>query len=274
VTPPLRTVAGVVAYDGTDYHGFQVQVGVPTVQGALEAALASFTALAGRLAGAGRTDTGVHAAGQVVVVTVAWGHTVAKLQDAWNAHLPRSIVVRRLVEAPPGFHPRFSALWRTYRYTVVETGGDSLGRSPLTDRYAWSVPRRLDVAAMNRAARTLVGEHDFAAFGLPTQGENTVRCIREAEWQIVTALPSVTPPEPGDPRLVFTISANGFLRVMVRSVVGSLLAVGDGHWMPDDIVLVREARDRRRAAPPAPPHGLTLAEVVYPDHLDPWRTGM
>ena len=270
MTPPLRTVAGVVAYDGTDYHGFQVQVGVPTVQGTLEAALGAFTSPAGRLAGAGRTDTGVHAAGQVVAVTVAWGHAIAQLQDAWNAHLPRSVTVRRLVEVPPEFHPRFSALWRTYRYTVIVTGEDTLGRSPLTDRYAFGVPRQLDVAAMNEAASTLVGEHDFATFGLPTQGENTVRCVREAGWQVVTG----TPPEPGDPRLVFTITANGFLRRMVRSVVGSLLAVGDGRWTPDDLVLARQACDRSRAAPPVPPHGLTLAEVVYPDHLDPWRTGM
>ncbi len=272
MTGPLRTVVGLVAYDGAAYHGFQVQAGVPTVQGALEAGLAAFTTLEGRVAGAGRTDTGVHAVGQVAAATVAWGHAIAKLQDAWNAHLPRTIAVRRLAAAPVGFHPRFSALWRTYRYTVVEAGGDTLGRSPLTDRYAWSVPRRLDLDAMNAAAQTAVGEYDFAAFGQATQGESTVRCVREAHWQVVTtSLPELG--EPQGRRLVFTIAANGFLRTMVRYLVGSLVTVGEGRWTPGDLVAVRTSLDRRRTAPPAPPHGLVLEQVVYPDHLDPWRTG-
>jgi tRNA pseudouridine38-40 synthase len=269
-------VAALVAYDGAGYHGFQVQAGVSTVQGALEQALAAFTTLEGRVAGAGRTDTGVHAAGQVVAATVAWGGSpvgaLPKLQDAWNAHLPRTIAVRRLVAAPPEFHPRFSAMWRTYRYTVVEAGGDTLGKSPLTDRYALSVPRRLDVEAMNVAAQTLVGEFDFAAFGQPTQGESTVRIVRAADWHVVaTSLPELG--EPRGRRLVLTITANGFLRTMVRYLVGSLLAVGDGRWTPADLAAVRSSLDRRRTAPPAPPHGLVLEQVVYPDHLDPWRTG-
>jgi tRNA pseudouridine38-40 synthase len=110
----------VVAYDGTSYHGFQFQVGQPTIQGSLEEALGRCAEPLGRVAGAGRTDTGVHAVGQVVGVQVRWRHSLDALQRAWNAHLPPDITVRRLVEAPPTFHPRFSAVQRTYRYTVIE----------------------------------------------------------------------------------------------------------------------------------------------------------
>lgn len=261
-------VCGLVAYDGTDFHGFQVQSGVPTIQGELEAALTRFCKPVGRVAGAGRTDTGVHASGQVVAVQLEWRHSLAQLQRAWNAHLPASIAVRGLTVAPEGFHPRFSALRRTYRYYVIEGDRDTLGRSPLTDRFALTVSQPLAIDAMQAAAALMVGEHDFATFGQPTQGENTVRQVFAAEWQVVTASLASLEKSPKR-RLVLTITANGFLRNMVRCLVGTFLAVGRGEWSLDAVAEALAARKRSRTAPPASPQGLILEEVIYPDHLDP-----
>ncbi len=269
MAPRDLTVCGLVAYDGTDYHGFQVQVGVPTIQGSLELALSRCAEPLGRVAGAGRTDTGVHASGQVVSVQVRWRHGVDALQRAWNAHLPPDITVRRLVETPPGFHPRFSAAQRTYCYTVVEGDWESLRRSPLTNRYATYVPQALDLAAMQEAMTLITGEHDFATFGLPTQGESTVRRVDVAEWQILHATPTLCN-DAVKRRLVFTISANGFLRNMVRCLVGASLAVGRGEWSRLELAAALAARSRQRTAPPAPANGLVLVRVAYPDAVNPW----
>lgn len=266
---PAIAVAGLVSYDGTDYHGFQVQVGVPTIQGALESALAAFAQPESRVSGAGRTDAGVHARGQVVAVRVRWRHSVAALQNAWNAHLPPAIHVRRVVNAPEGFHPRFSALWRTYRYTVIQSAGRGPVRSPLTDRYAWLVTQPLDWAAMQEAAGSLLGEHDFVTFGQPAQGENTVRRVCQAEWQYV---PSALPSPDGYPgeRWVLTIRANGFLRQMVRNLVGTMVAVGRGELSAAGLSERLAACDRSLSAPPAPPQGLVLEQVEYPDAWTLW----
>lgn len=261
-------VCGRLAYDGTAYHGFQAQAGVPTVQGTLETALVRFAQLHGRVAGAGRTDAGVHATGQVIAVEVAWRHPVASLQAAWNAHLPPDMVVYDLVEAPAGFHPRFSAYRRTYRYTVVVWETSGARRWPLADRFAWTVTRPLDLGAMNRAAAQWVGTHDFATFGRPTQGESTVRTVTAAQWEVIPA--QHDPPD--SRRLVFTITANGFLHNMVRCLVGTCVAVGQGEWTPTDVAEALAARDRRRTAPPAPPQGLVLEQVAYPPAYDPWFT--
>jgi tRNA pseudouridine38-40 synthase len=276
VDEPVLTVCGVVSYDGTDFHGFQVQAGVPTIQGALEDALALFCKPIGRVAGAGRTDTGVHASGQVVMVQLPWRHSLEDLQNAWNVRLPPTITVRRLAVAPAGFHPRFSAMQRTYRYYVIEGASEgkraTLGRSPLTDRFALYVQHSLELEAMQAAAALMVGEHDFATFGQPTKGESTVRRVLDAQWQMVTeSLVSLdaTPKR----RLVLTVSANGFLRNMVRSLVGTFLAVGRGEWSVEQVTAALAAKNRRYVAPPAPPNGLILEQVLYPDHIDPWNLG-
>lgn len=278
--PAILSVCGLLAYDGTEYHGFQLQDDVPTIQGPLEAALAQCAMAHSRVVGAGRTDTGVHSNGQVVAVQVSWRHTVVKLQDAWNFHLPPDLMLRRLCQAPTGFHPRFSALWRTYRYTVIadvaQGAAPRVRKSPLTNRYAWFLPRYLDIATMNEAAALLIGKHDFATFGQPTQGESTVRVIRDAIWQVETSsLPSLQQVDdhfPGQ-RLVLTVTANGFLRNMVRCLVGSMVAVGLGEWSLQTMSAALAAQDRSRTAPPAPPHGLVLERVEYPPELDPWQMG-
>jgi tRNA pseudouridine38-40 synthase len=193
------------------------------------------------------------------------------LQRAWNRHLPPTIVVWRVDAAPEGFHPRHSAISRTYRYTV-QCGGAAgrsaaTGRSPLTDRYTWFEARPLDVAAMNAVSATLVGTHDFATFGQPPQGENTVRTVEAATWTWVSESPPPLHQFAGT-KLVFTITANAFLRQMVRSLVGSLLAVGRGDWTQEQFAAAWAARDhvagRRRLIAP---QGLVLEKVTYPDHL-------
>jgi tRNA pseudouridine38-40 synthase len=247
-------VRALVEYDGTDYFGFQVQADKPTIQGSLEDVLATLTGQRVRIRYAGRTDAGVHAVGQVISAEIVWRHAVADLERAWNALLPPTIAVRGLKQVTtPRFHPRFSAASRLYRYTVWT----SAWRSPLHSRYAHHEPRPLDVAAMNRAGAVLLGRHDFASFGRPTQGESTVREVKAATWRQDSAL------------LHFEIEANAFLQRMVRTVVGTLLAVGTGIRPVSSVEAVLAARDRSAAAPPAPACGLCLVEVKYhPDDKD------
>ncbi len=272
---PTLYACALVAYDGTAYHGFQYQVGVPTIQGTLEEALQRFAEPVSRVVGAGRTDAGVHASGQVVAVQVRWRHSLGSLLQAWNAHLPADICVRRVVQVPEGFHPRFSAVARTYRYWIYVDGTPaSLSRprrSPLTDRYALFEPGPLDVARMNRAAALLRGQHDFATFGQPTQGDSTVRRVDQAEWQVVETNLAPLAPFPGH-HLVFTVTANGFLRQMVRTLVGALLEVGRGRWSLEMLEAALQARDRSQAPPPVAPAGLVLERVHYPPDLAPFHT--
>jgi tRNA pseudouridine38-40 synthase len=271
----LIHVCGLVAYDGTDYHGFQLQPGVPTIQGTLEAAVETVTGAPVRVIGSGRTDSGVHARGQVIAMWVPWRHAVENLQRALNAKLPASIAVRQFRLAPPGFHPRFSAIDRTYCYTVYDWSGiedRSWPRySPLTDRFALYVPQLLDLPAMQAAVDELIGIHDFATFGQPTQGESTVRHLYRATWQVVTttvaaenAVGVVATNRYIGRCLLFTVCANGFLRQMVRNLVGVSLAVGRGNWSVEDVKRILAARDRSQCTPPAPANGLVLESVSYP----------
>lgn len=244
-------VRAVIAYDGTDYGGFQRQANAPTVQGALETALARVTQEAITVLAAGRTDAGVHARGQVIAFDTVWRHELSDLRRALNAVLPADISVQEVEEAAPDFHPRYDAHSRHYRYTLY----NAPVRWPLGRRYSLHVAAPLDVAAMQRAAQSLVGEHDFATFGRPPQGAVgtgvTVRRVLVAEWR-------------GEPsHLTFDIEANAFLYRMVRSIVGTLLQVGRGKMSVEKFVAVLASCDRSRAGPTAPPHGLCLVEVKY-----------
>jgi tRNA pseudouridine38-40 synthase len=238
----------VVAYDGTDYGGFQRQTNAPTIQARLEAALAQVTQETIPVLAAGRTDAGVHAAGQVIALDTTWRHGVVALQRALNAVLPADIAVRNVEEAAPAFHPRYDAHSRRYRYTLY----NAPVRWPLDRRYSLHVATPLDVEAMQRAARSLVGEHDFAAFGRPhQQGGVTVRRMLALEWGGKT------------PRLTVDVEANAFLYRMVRSIVGTLLQVGKGQMSVGEFAAVLASCDRSQAGPTAPPHGLCLMEVTY-----------
>ncbi len=265
MVPPQRRICALIAYDGTSFNGFQVQNGVQTVQGTLEVALEQVVGSFCRIIGSGRTDTGVHARGQVVATTVNWRHSLDALARAWNHYLPSSILVHAVAEAPAGFHPRFSATSRTYSYVVYHPSVESHRRwthFPTLDRFAVVEAQRLDVDSMNAASAILQGEHDFATFGQPPQGEVTVRRVSCMVWHVSSpALPelSTLPLE----KLVFSVTANAFLRRMVRNLVGTLLAVGRGEWQLDDVVAALAACDRSRSAPPASPQGLVLERVDY-----------
>jgi len=234
-------------YDGTDYFGFQLQPERPTVQGVLEQALERLTGAPVRVTGAGRTDAGVHARGQVVAFTCSWKHPAVELQRALNAVLPTSVAVRDVGVAPAGFHPRYSARSREYRYQVH----NGPVRSPLRARYSLHVPLALDVERMEQAAAMLVGQHDFATFGDPTSGEVTVRDVYQSRWT-----------REGD-LLIYRVEANAFLRRMVRTLVTALLWVGTGRWSLDEMRGALAARDRAVSPPPAAPQGLHLWAVRY-----------
>jgi tRNA pseudouridine38-40 synthase len=238
-----------IEYDGTGYFGFQRQRQEPTIQAAVEAALEALAGHPVPIVGAGRTDTGVHALGQVISFDLDWPakHGVAALQRALNAHLPEDIVVLQLTEAPGGFHPRFDARQRTYHYLICNVPV----RRPLCRWRCWHVSRPLDVELMNQAAALLVGVHDFATFGRPPTGDNTIRRVYQAFWQREQA------------QLRFEITADAFLNRMVRSLVGSLKAVGAGEWTVATFVEAFGACERRRSATAAPAHGLYLASINY-----------
>lgn len=249
----MRYVSLVLEYDGTDFHGFQLQVGQRTVQGELEAALRRITGEPIRVAGAGRTDAGVHASGQVASFRMGSDLPVEQLVRALNGVLPPDVVVRSGREVPPEFHARFSARSRAYRYSIWNA------RTPtaLCRRYTYHWRGPLDVVAMDLAARTLVGTHDFASFAGATgepQGERrgtTIRTVFRAECRRVGEL------------VCFEISANAFLAHMVRNMVGTLLWVGSGRIDLAGFAAVLAARDRRVAGPTAPARGLCLIGVEY-----------
>ena len=240
-----------VEYDGTDYHGFQLQRGRATVQGELERALERVTQHAVRVHGAGRTDAGVHARGQVISFQAPWRHPLRDLHRALNAVLPADVVVRDLQEAEDGFHARFSALSRMYVYTIY----NHPVRSPLLARFAHHVPSPLDVGAMSAAATALVGCHDMAAFGQSPTGGHTERCVLRAGWHVESQAGLVA----------FEIEANAFLRGMVRRIVGSLLQVGSGMLTRDGFVDLLASRDLARCRVRAPACGLCLERVSYQD---------
>jgi tRNA pseudouridine38-40 synthase len=241
-------VAATVAYDGTDFLGFQLQAQGRTVQGVLEAALLQVTQAETRVIGSGRTDAGVHAIGQVIGFRTTWRRSLPELHRAFNAVLPPDVAVLELTGAAAGWHARFSAVRRDYVYTVL----NQVIRSPLERRYSHLVTQPLRLDALQAAADVIVGEHDYAAFGRPMQpGETTVRRIFVARWQ------------QDGPRFTCTVSGNAFLRGMVRSLVGCMLQVGLGQWPAERLAAVLHGRERAAAAPPAPACGLCLVKVHY-----------
>ena len=240
-------VKAIVAYDGTDFWGFQRQATGRTVQEVLETALERISGRPVKVLAAGRTDAGVHAEGQVIAFDPVWQHSLPDLERALNAVLPRDTVVRDLVQVASDFHPRYDARSRRYRYSVY----NAPVRSPLARRTSLHWKGALDLAMMEAATALVVGEHDFAAFGRPTQGEVTTRRVIEAGW--------ITQP----PWLFFEIEANAFLFRMVRSIVGTLLQVGQGRLCPDRFGAILSSRDRSQAGQTAPAHGLCLIRVRY-----------
>ena len=241
-----------LAYDGTAFLGWAQQPGRRTVQGTLQDALGVLVrAEPARVQVAGRTDAGVHARGQVAHVDLPDGVAADPLLlRRLNGLLPEDVRVRRVTPAPDGFDARFSALSRTYRYRVAD-GAEHADPLRRHDVLTW--PRRLDVDAMAAACAPLLGEHDFAAFCKRREGATTVRALLELAWRREL-----------DGLLVLTVRADAFCHSMVRSLVGAMLAVGDGRRSPEwpGSLLARSARADDVAV--APPHGLVLEHVAYP----------
>jgi tRNA pseudouridine38-40 synthase len=244
----------LIQYDGTDFHGWQVQDGQRTVQGELTRVLSLLDDRAVTVHGSGRTDAGVHAEGQVANVELSREITQAKLRDAINGNLDWDIRVLFVDIVPPDFHSRYSAVSKTYRYRVVH------GRvsSPFWHRYALQESRPLDLDRMRACAAGLTGEHDWTAFSAAqSDAESRVRWVTQLDisngWD-----------SRGHCNLIeVTVSANGFLRYMVRSMVGTLLAVGRREMDESTVIRALHEGDRSLAGATAPAHGLTLMSVDY-----------
>jgi tRNA pseudouridine38-40 synthase len=244
----MRRFKLILEYEGTAYHGWQVQPGLATIQGVLQATLTRIASVPVQVTGAGRTDAGVHALGQVASFSADPRLDTLTLRKALNANLPRDIVVCRVEEASPDFDARRSARSKTYRYTILRRDYPSAWLA----RHSLYVPYPLDVEAMAEAARVLIGTHDFSAFRAGTCTAATpVRAVLDASWRVAGDL------------VHFEITANAFLQHMVRIILGTLLEVGRGKRTPSDVATILASRERRRAGKTAPPHGLCLVEVHY-----------
>lgn len=240
-----------LSYDGTAYKGYQVQPDTPTIQGTIEDALEYILRHPTRVNAAGRTDTGVHAIGQVITFDAVWKHGNEALLRAINSRLPKDIALQD-IRQQAGFHPRYDALSRTYRYrlAVVEV------RQPLLTKRAWQVQHDMDVVVMQGAATCLIGEHDFAAFGNPPQGNNTMRTLFRSVWQIEQM--------PYGKEYVYEVEATAFLHHMVRRLVGLQVVVGRGQISLDRFEKIFHSHDLNQNKWIAPPYGLTLTKVKYP----------
>jgi len=238
----------IISYDGSEYSGYQRQGKQKTVQLELEHALRAIGWTGSSILAAGRTDAGVHAEGQVVVFTFDWKHGVNALQAAVNANLPDDISVLSAELAEDGFHPRYDAKWRTYRYLIY----CSPVRNPLLDRYAWRVWPEVAFDLMQTAALQFKGRHDFRAFGKPPRKDGrTERIVRESEWQALA-----------DQQFLYHVTANGFLYHMVRRLVAAIVLVGQSQLAISE--LVKAIEGQKELLPEiAPPNGLVLESVDY-----------
>lgn len=238
-------------YDGTNYAGWQLQAEQDSIQGRLEAALAQLFGEAIRVRAAGRTDAGVHALGQVAAFQAPRPFECEELRRALNALLPPDIAIREAAAAPASFDPRRDATSRIYEYRILNRAT----RSALDYRYAWLVREQLDLFAMNQAASRLLGEHDFAAFRTLGSAEQTTRRrVFLSQWRAT-----------GDAQLLYRVEATAFLRHMVRTMVALMVEVGRGKIAPDAVTTILASLDRAQAPGAAPPHGLYLIEVRYPE---------
>ena len=240
-----------VEYEGTRYLGWQLQPGGPTVQGELERALAIVLREKVRVRGAGRTDAGVHAAGQVATAPLSRAPAdLGRLCRSVNALLPDDIAVRDLALVDDAFDPRRHARSRVYEYRILNAPAPS----PFWRRWAWHLMVPLATDAMDAAAHLLEGEHDFAAFRGADAKETPRTTVRRVLESGIHHAP---------PLLVYRVQATAFLKHMVRNVVGTLVEVGSGARPPEALAEILAGRDRTRAGATAPPHGLTLVEVRY-----------
>lgn len=245
----MRNLKLVIEYDGTNYQGWQVQRNAPTLQGMIEEKLGILTGEKIHLIGSGRTDAGVHALGQVANFKTQSQLDVESIQKALNSLLPYDIAIVKVEETDEGFHARKDSKSKVYEYRIL----NQTLRSVFFHGYAWHIPQRLNLSEMKNATQFLIGEHDFSAFR--TVGSSTRTCVRkviQAQWK-----------KSLDGLICFEIEANGFLKQMVRSIVGTLVEVGKGRIHHEEFKEILESKDRKKAGPTAPAHGLFLKEVKY-----------
>ena len=245
-----RTLKLTLQYDGTDYVGWQRQAEGTSIQGLLEDALKPIEGAAVTVHGAGRTDAGVHALGQVASVKLTAGLDTTTLARALNAVLPLDLRVARVEEVADDFHARFTAIGKVYQYRIV----NGPFAPPFVRRYVWHVIPRIDLAAVREASSFLAGTHDFAAFqGTGTAVPSTERTVHRIDWTGQAG--GLT---------IMEIEGDGFLRHMVRNIAGTVVEIGLGRWPASAMKDILESRDRARAGTTAPPQGLFLMEVKYP----------
>jgi tRNA pseudouridine38-40 synthase len=245
----MRNIKLVIEYDGTNYHGWQVQPNGLTIQEVIEEKIQTMTRARARLTGSGRTDAGVHALGQVANFRTASTIPVEGFHRGLNSLLPPDIVIQSAQEVDLQFHAQYGAKRKTYRYAILNRDFPSA----LLHNYSWHLPMTLHIPALEEASRPLAGKQDFTSFqGADADTEDPVREVFRAGWSVK---------EPGI--LHFTIEADGFLKHMVRNIVGTLVDVGKGRTSPEEFRRILAARDRRQAGMTAPPQGLFLVEVKY-----------
>src|SRR5713226_6993309 len=258
----MRYIKLTIAYDGTDFHGWQMQSGKPTVQGEIVSVLRKLSQESIALHAAGRTDAGVHALGQVGSFRTQSGLSAQEFQRALNAILPNSIRIVAAEETGPDFSARWSARAKIYRYRLYR--GKVV--PPMLWRFVLHYPFPLDEDNMRDAAARFVGSHDFASFAASTGSEEDDK-ERYTEREIYSAKLDRSA---DNEELVFTVRGRSFLRYMVRKMVGTLLDVGRGKLKPEDIDRLYELKDRSKSGPTVPPQGLVMVEVR---HEEAWRVG-
>lgn len=245
----MRNIKLLVEYDGANYLGWQVQAKGLTIQGVLEDKLALLAGEKVHLVGSGRTDAGAHAMGQVASFKTKSQMEIHTFQRALNSLLPSDIVIKEVEEVEEDFSARKSAKSKVYEYRIL----NGPIRSVFDREYAWHIPQKLNLKEMKKATQILIGEHDYSSFrsvGTPTR--TAIRRVFRAEWK-----------KGRNEVLRFEIEANGFLKQMVRAIVGTLVEVGKGKMSVDEFRRILESRDRGLAGPTAPSHGLFLKEVKY-----------
>ncbi|HEV2287599.1 MAG TPA: tRNA pseudouridine(38-40) synthase TruA [Candidatus Acidoferrales bacterium] len=258
----MRNIKLTLAYDGSAFHGWQIQPGLATIQGSLTDVIRKITQEHISIHGASRTDTGVHALGQVASFRTQSALAADELQRACNALLPSTIRVVAAEEFGPDFHARWQALEKTYHYRIFR--GSVL--SPFDFRRVLHYPYPLNEAAMVNAAKLFEGEHDFTSFAASSGSED----VDKDRSPVRIILCSEFARKPEQEELVYLVTGRSFLRYMVRKIVGTLLDVGRGKLCPSDIPNLFEARDRSRSGPTVPPDGLYLVSLKYPES---WKIG-
>lgn len=244
----MRNIKLTISYDGTRYKGWQIQKNASTIQEKIERSIEKVFGKKCRLYAAGRTDSGVHAKGQVANFKAPLVVPISRVQEALNSNLPEDIAITKAEEVSINFHSQYDAKRKKYSYHIL----NSRQRDPFTERYAWRVPYRLNVPLMRKEAKALVGKHDFKSFQATDKAERT--SVRKLLNITINKNKSF---------LTIDVEADGFLYNMVRNIIGTLIDIGRGYLPAGSMKKILKEKNRTKAGPTAPPNGLFLVEVKY-----------